>query len=423
MGLIAGQVYEQVGTSQLGSPVEHGFLRAANGAPTIFDAPNAGSQPNTGTTPISINAAGVVAGYSGDSNRVFHGFVRATDGTVTVFDAPGAGTGGYQGTICSAIDASGDLTGLYIDSSNATHGFVRSSSGTITTFNAPAAGTGILQGTFPIGINSAGTVVGFDFDSKYLLHAFTRTANGTLTTIDAPGAGTGAGTSGNQLSFQGTGAFGINDSGAIAGTYLDSNSVTHGFVLAAPAAVPANFTVSGTAVSLSRGASSGNTSTITVTPSGGFTGAVALTAAITASPAGAVDPPAPSFGTTTPVNITAASAGSATLTISTTAASSASLAYPGRRELRWYSAGSAVLACVLFFGVPMRRRGWMRLLSAALFFAAIGGVMVGCGGSGGTTTTPTGPTNPGTTVGSYTITVTGTSGSTTGTGTVALTVQ
>jgi len=66
---------------------------------------------------------------------------------------------------------------------------------------------------------------------------------------------------------------------------------------------PPGFTITGTAVTLTAGATTGNTSTITVTPSGGFTGSVALTAAVTSSPSGAVDPPTLSFGSTSSVNI------------------------------------------------------------------------------------------------------------------------
>jgi hypothetical protein len=409
------------GIAYQNGPFVHGFLRTSGGAYTTFDAPNAGDQPNTGTTAVAINATGVIAGYSGDPKDIFHGFIRAVDGTLTQFDAPGAGTGHYQGTISTAINVSGVIAGVYLDSSSAAHGFLRSSSGSITTFDAPGAGTGMLQGTFPLGINSSGEIVGFDFDAKYLIHAFTRApTNGTLTTIDALGAGTAAGTSGNQDSFQGTGAFGINDAGQITGTYLDSSSVAHGFLANPAMLAPPSFQISATAVSLSRGATSGNTSTVTVTP-GNFTGPVALTAAITTSPAGAQDPPTLSFGATTPVTITGTSAGTATLTIGTTAASSASLAHPNRRQLRLYGAGSAVLACILFFGFPARRRGWMRLLSLLLLFAASAGVILGCSGSGGSTST--GPSNSGTTPGSYVVTVTGTSGATTATGTVALTVQ
>jgi hypothetical protein len=87
---------------------------------------------------------------------------------------------------------------------------------------------------------------------------------------------------------------------------------------AAPPPPVASFTVNGSSVTVTPGATTGNTSTITVTPSGGFTSSVALTATITSGPVGAQYPPTLSFGSTTPVSITGASVGTATLTISTT---------------------------------------------------------------------------------------------------------
>jgi len=69
--------------------------------------------------------------------------------------------------------------------------------------------------------------------------------------------------------------------------------------------VSPSFTVSGTAVTVSApGVTIGNTSTITVTPTGGFTGGVVLTAVVTNSPNGAQYMPTLSFGSTSPVGIT-----------------------------------------------------------------------------------------------------------------------
>lgn len=82
---------------------------------------------------------------------------------------------------------------------------------------------------------------------------------------------------------------------------------------------PAPFTISGTSV-LVPAAGTNATSSVTITPAGGFTGSVALTAAVTSSPAGATSLPTLSFGSTSPVSITGTSAGTATLTVSTTAA-------------------------------------------------------------------------------------------------------
>ena len=97
----------------------------------------------------------------------------------------------------------------------------------------------------------------------------------------------------------------------------DQNPV---FVTSIP---PPGFAITGTTVTIpTAGATSGNTSNITVTPSNGFTGSVALTAVLATSPANAVSLPTFSFGSTTPVNITGTANGTATLTVTTTAASS-----------------------------------------------------------------------------------------------------
>ena len=182
------------------------------------------------------------------------------------------------------------------------------------------------------------------------------------------------------------------------------------------------FTVTGTAVSVARGAVTGNTSTVTVTPAGGFTGSVTLTAAVTSSPAGAQNPPTLSFGSTNPVSITGVNPGTATLTINTTAATSAALVQPKRPGIPWYAAGGATLACLLLFGIPARRRSWRIMLGMLALFIAIAGGVSACGGKGGGGGGGGGG-NSGTTSGAYTITVTATSGATTATGTVALTVQ
>jgi hypothetical protein len=184
------------------------------------------------------------------------------------------------------------------------------------------------------------------------------------------------------------------------------------------------FSITGTSVSVSPGATTGNTSTITVTPSGGFNGSVTLTAAITSSPAGAQD--LPTLSSIGSVTIAGTAAGTTTLTISTTAASGAALAYPVRPGARSNTTGgTSLVALALIFGIggigiPSRRRtshtkfGMLVLLATLI---GIGGLLA-CGGSGNA-----GTGNSGTTPGTYTITVTGISGSTTATGTVTLIVQ
>jgi N-acetylneuraminic acid mutarotase len=192
--------------------------------------------------------------------------------------------------------------------------------------------------------------------------------------------------------------------------------------------VPPSFALGGTPVTVTPGATTGNTSTITITPSGGFTGNVTLTAAITSSPAGAQDPPTLSFGNSRPVSISGAGPVTATFIIATTAATSSALVDPTPIGDRWYIPGSAALAGILLLGVPARKRSWRTMLGMLLFVAILIGGAISCGsggngsgagggGGGG------GASNPGTTAGAYTITVTGTSGTSSAMGTVTLTVQ
>jgi subtilase family serine protease len=181
-------------------------------------------------------------------------------------------------------------------------------------------------------------------------------------------------------------------------------------------------TVSGTVVTVTPGATSGNTSTITVTPANGFTGSVVLTAAITSSPAGAQYPPTLSFGSSSPVSIAGATAGTATLTVSTTPATNAALVQPKRPGGRWYTTGGAALACLLLLGIPARRRSLRTMLGMMGLLLVLTGGVLACGG-GGSNSGGGGTNIPGTTPGVYVVTVTCTSGSTVATGTLTLNVQ
>ena len=177
---------------------------------------------------------------------------------------------------------------------------------------------------------------------------------------------------------------------------------------------------SGTAVSVSPGATSGNQSTITVTPYGGFTGSVALTAEVTSSPAGATDLPTLSFGATGIVNITSGAAGTATLTITTVAPVGCSQAVHAGSTTRWLFPSGLTLACILFLATP--GRGYRRrLLPMLLVLVGLNSGLIACGGGGGGSTCTV--QSPGTTPGNYIITVTGTSGSITTNGSVSLTVR
>jgi hypothetical protein len=193
-----------------------------------------------------------------------------------------------------------------------------------------------------------------------------------------------------------------------------------------------SISIGGTALTITHGATTGNTSTITVTPSGGFTGSVALTASILSQPAGASDPPTLSFGATSPVTISGTSAETATLTVTTTPTTTTSNA---AREMErasrgggWIPAGGLALACVFLFIRPAQRRRWQTLLGLLLFALSLTGGVFACGGGSGSSSGGGGSgggttTNYGTTTGTYTISVSATSGTVTASTTVQVTVN
>jgi trimeric autotransporter adhesin len=166
------------------------------------------------------------------------------------------------------------------------------------------------------------------------------------------------------------------------------------------------------------GESASATTTIYITPTNGFSGTVNLSVPSDCGVSGG--------GLSCTL-----SASSVSLNYSNTA----SVTHPDRPWTLLATGGGAVLACVLLFTIPARRRAWRNLLSL-IVFACIAGFGIGCGSSGGGTTcqlncgggggggTPGTATNPsqsvtltvtassGVTTGNYMVAVTGTSGST-----------
>jgi len=219
------------GSYQSADTVFHGFLRSREGRFTTFEAPGADTTPGSfnGTSPNSINEFGVITGSYSDNNGFNHGFLRSPDGKFTTFDVQGAG--GY-GSFPIAINLEGAIVGLYTDGNFSFHAFLRSPDGRFTTWIGPDACTGNgSEGCFGSGasnINAFGFAVGGygDNSGNFVHHSFVRRPDGKLKPFDVPAAGTG--------SYQGTGcpgcALGFNQLGAIAGTYIDANSVQHSFL-------------------------------------------------------------------------------------------------------------------------------------------------------------------------------------------------
>jgi hypothetical protein len=208
------------------SGVTHAFLRRSDGTFETWSGPGAQT-----TGAYNINIFGTVVGHYLDNSFVTHDLVRSPRGNLTTFDAPGAGTGSGQGTDCPGcsvgLNLFGVITGYYIDANNVVHGYLRSPAGKSTTFDPPGEGP-YGMGCYNdcnIGLNDLGAITGSYLDANNVYHGFLRSPEGAFTTFEAPGADT------TPNDFNGTFPYGINDQGAITGTYIDANNVSHGFLL------------------------------------------------------------------------------------------------------------------------------------------------------------------------------------------------
>ncbi|MGA2634249.1 MAG: protease pro-enzyme activation domain-containing protein [Terracidiphilus sp.] len=151
------------------------------------------------------------------------------------------------------------------------------------------------------------------------------------------------------------------------------------------------FTLAATSPASSIGPGGSASSTVTATAVDGYAGSVTLSCAMTQGPTNTTgDAPTCSFlnGSTITLSGTTTS-GSVTATVNTTAATS-ELIYPKLPGGGWAGAGSgAILALLVFLGIPSRRRSWRQMLGIVVLMTAIGslascgGVSVGGGGGGG----------------------------------------
>jgi hypothetical protein len=160
------------------------------------------------------------------------------------------------------------------------------------------------------------------------------------------------------------------------------------------------------AASVSPGGST--TSTVTISSATGYAGTVTVTCVLTNSPAGASNLPgcAAKLGNATVTLSSTTTTGAATVTVTTMAATTGALRLPGKGK-GLAGAGSAVLAILVLFGIPARRRAWRAMLGVLALMAALGS-LAACGGGGGSSGSGSGGSgNAGTTAGTYTFTVTG----------------
>jgi hypothetical protein len=175
-----------------------------------------------------------------------------------------------------------------------------------------------------------------------------------------------------------------------------SGSLTRTTSFALTVVGPPSFTLSGSGFAVARGSTTGNSTTITATPVNYFAGTVALGCTVTPQ----VFDNAPTCSLS-PVSLTISgtTAQTSTLTVHTTSTSAQKRPGP----LFWPSAGGSVLALLLLFRAPRRWRNWMATLGLLAVFVALG--------ASGCISTNSNSSSGGTPAGTYTVTVTGTSGS------------
>lgn len=194
-----------------------------------------------------------------------------------------------------------------------------------------------------------------------------------------------------------------------------AQSVSMSFTLPTIAPTPA-FSLSAANSSLSIAASGESVADmLSIRPSGGFTGVVQLSCAVTAS--ASASPSVPTCTVPASTSISSDTVVNATLTVNTTASSS--MLAPAARAIFAKRIGGIALGCLLIFMVP-RRRSWV-ILGVLVLTLGVAGI-TGCGGNGSGAGTPTSGT-PGTLAGTYSVVVTATSGSITNTAQVQVTVQ
>jgi hypothetical protein len=376
------------------SPGTVSLTQGANTTDQVTVIPQTGFSGTVNLAVISPLPAGFTASFATSSTTGSSALMLGANYSVPAGSYPVTIAGTSNGrtvtaTIPLAVEAVSTMpTSMALAVSPSSGTLMAGSLYTITATVTPAGGTGMPTGEVQF-------TVGSETQAVALNAAGVATFSGT--------APADPGSLAISAAYQGTAGFAASASSALNETIAS--------------AAPPTFALAANAVSIAPGAAADNTSTITITASGGFTGAVDLSAQIVSAPAGARNLPTLSFGETSTVHVNETTA-NATLTVSTTAGNTAT-ANTAHGGLPWYASGGTALACVLLFGIPRRRNG-RALFGAVLLLFALASGMVACGGS----LVATGAaSSEGTTPGVYVITVTGTSGATTATTSVSLTVE
>jgi hypothetical protein len=307
----------------------------------------------------------VVAKYSGDSS-----YTASTSPALVVTVTPATTAASVTASATSATT----VTPVTLTALLATQSSGAGPTGTVTfSANGSSIGTASVVPTAAAGLNTAAPVAAFG--TATLSHTFATTGTYSISVSYATG----------DLNYS---------SSSSSGTGNFSLTITQG-------TTTGNFAVSYAPASLTLSSATGasQSTSVTVTPSGGFTGMVAVTAS-TSTP-GVTCTPSPLN-----INVTAASAVSGQLSCSVLATSTtltasnalpdrmleAKTGTPSKGDKGWWtlSAGTGFAALFLLF-LPGGRKRYRAALGLGLL--CILSFTLGCGGGGGSTPPPPPPTS------------------------------
>jgi hypothetical protein len=356
-----------------GNPIVTPFDTTSNSFPL-----NTEGYTEDQTTFLSVGTHSFTGQYGGDASYNASAISTAIPLTVTL----GPTTTTVHSSVTSVAPNTNFTLTAFIDTQSSTNPTGGSQgvppSGTVTFFS----GTTNL-GSAPVSAISGGDVNGFD-ESTATLATAQLAATGTITAV-----------------YNGDVNYSTSTSPGLTVT------VTNGATFSLSPASNGVMTVGAPGQS--------GTDLITVSGSGGFSGTITLSSAVSMTPPSATDIPTCSFGApdqnfTAPGTITlttTSETGSATMTCATTAAAHIVPGPSSRPSGRvWPLASAAISLAGIFFllMVPSQRRWKLVPLVVLLAVVAAAGISCSGGGSGA----GGGVTNPGTTTGTYTFTVTAT---------------
>ncbi len=402
-------VSQEVGGTSVATPAMAGImalinqkLGSAQGSPNAELYALAAKQTYSGCSAETV---------SNSSNCYFNDIDTSTNAMVCDYSAsvttpsPNcaiAHPGDYYGILTgfSATTGYDEATGLgSLNVANVVNAWPAVSGGTpvtvtVTPAQSSLSSTQALGVTGAVASNPAGGVTP---TGTVKLTAGSYTSTATLTSggysFTIPANSLGAGTDTINVAYGGNTTYSTGDGSAT----VTANGTGATFSLT-PGTVSSS--------SVTPGASA--TETGAVAAGAGYVGSVSLTCQQSSTTATGSDGASCVVTSGSPVTLSSGTTtGTVTFTIGTSAKVGA-LSYPKVNDRRngWGGlGGGAVLALLVFFGIPARRKSWRAMLGLLVLIAALGSLSACGGGGGGSSGGSGGSSDPGTTAGTYTFLV------------------